>query len=189
MSQFIAFGSRDYTMAIPKITADRTEAFIRVHCFRLNDCRGSIVDTDRMSYQTTLSRTTGSRFEDTVGCNHILLLHGRRDGQDNDLPRRCAEVGYSLFPLIRNSDDSRGQHTFMFSKWFAESGKMVKKLFDKLSAMAASASALVFVLTDKVESLAAARSSATSRSDVSVQSESPTPCSRRSIRSGDLHML
>jgi SpoVK/Ycf46/Vps4 family AAA+-type ATPase len=45
---------------------------------------------------------------------------------------------------------------------------MAKKLFDKLNAMAASASALVFILADEVESLTTTRSSATSGSDTSA---------------------
>jgi SpoVK/Ycf46/Vps4 family AAA+-type ATPase len=55
----------------------------------------------------------------------------------------------------------------LFSKWFAESGKMVKKLFDKLNAMAEDPSTLVFVLIDEVESLATARTAAASGSDPS----------------------
>jgi SpoVK/Ycf46/Vps4 family AAA+-type ATPase len=55
----------------------------------------------------------------------------------------------------------------LFSKWFAESGKMVKTLFNKLNAMAASAFAFVFVLIDGVESLATARSSVMRGSDPS----------------------
>ena len=45
----------------------------------------------------------------------------------------------------------------LFSKWFSESGKLVSRLFAKIDELAADGDALVFVLVDEVESLAAAR--------------------------------
>jgi SpoVK/Ycf46/Vps4 family AAA+-type ATPase len=54
----------------------------------------------------------------------------------------------------------------LFSKWFSESGKLITKLFQRISALAdADPNALVFVLIDEVESLAMARSASTSSGD------------------------
>lgn len=44
----------------------------------------------------------------------------------------------------------------LFSKWFAESGKLVQQLFDRIDALAAESDSLVVVLIDEVESIAAA---------------------------------
>jgi SpoVK/Ycf46/Vps4 family AAA+-type ATPase len=45
----------------------------------------------------------------------------------------------------------------LFSKWFSESGKLVSKLFAKITELVEDESCLVFVLIDEVESLTAAR--------------------------------
>ena len=46
----------------------------------------------------------------------------------------------------------------LFSKWFSESGKLVQRMFDSIRDMVDDPKALVCVLVDEVESLAAARS-------------------------------
>lgn len=48
----------------------------------------------------------------------------------------------------------------LFSRWFSESGKLVAKLFDAIKEKLEEPDALVFVLVDEVESLAAARGAA-----------------------------
>jgi SpoVK/Ycf46/Vps4 family AAA+-type ATPase len=105
---------------------------------------------------------------DTVGCNRILLLCGPPGtGKTmicHGLARKLAirhSHRYEAAMILEVDTHS------LFSKWFAESGKLAKKLLNKLNAMAASPSALVFVLIDEVESLATARSSAMSGSDPS----------------------
>ena len=45
----------------------------------------------------------------------------------------------------------------LFSKWFSESGKLVSKLFAKITELVEDENCLVFVLIDEVESLTAAR--------------------------------
>jgi SpoVK/Ycf46/Vps4 family AAA+-type ATPase len=105
---------------------------------------------------------------DTVGCNRIVLLHGPPGtgkttichGLAQKLAIRYSHRYKSAMILEVNTHS-------LFSKWFAESGKMVKKLFDKLNGMAEDSSALVFVLIDEVESLATARSAAANGSDPS----------------------
>jgi SpoVK/Ycf46/Vps4 family AAA+-type ATPase len=105
---------------------------------------------------------------DTIGCNRVLLLYGPPGtgkttichGLSQKLSIRYSHRYQSAMILEVNTHS-------LFSKWFAESGKMVKKLFDKLNALASNSSALVFVLIDEVESLATARSAAASGSDPS----------------------
>ena len=55
----------------------------------------------------------------------------------------------------------------LFSKWFSESGKLVTKLFGKISEFVEDSGAAVFVLIDEVESLTAARRAAVAGSEPS----------------------
>lgn len=55
----------------------------------------------------------------------------------------------------------------LFSKWFSESGKLVTKLFAKISEFVEDSGAAVFVLIDEVESLTAARRAAVAGSEPS----------------------
>jgi SpoVK/Ycf46/Vps4 family AAA+-type ATPase len=48
----------------------------------------------------------------------------------------------------------------LFSKWFSESGKLVMKLFSHIDELAEDEGCLVVVLVDEVESITAARNSA-----------------------------
>ena len=55
----------------------------------------------------------------------------------------------------------------LFSKWFSESGKLVMKLFKRITELIEDEDALVCVLIDEVESLTAARKSALSGTEPS----------------------
>ncbi len=48
----------------------------------------------------------------------------------------------------------------LFSKWFSESGKLVTKMFNKITEIVEDRSLFVCVLIDEVESLTAARQAA-----------------------------
>lgn len=50
----------------------------------------------------------------------------------------------------------------LFSKWFSESGKLVQRLFSRVTELCDNESAFVVVLIDEVESLTAARAGAMS---------------------------
>lgn len=105
---------------------------------------------------------------DHITCNKIVMLHGPPGTGKTTV---CHGLAQKL--TIQYSDRfERGiilevnTHS-LFSKWFAESGKMVKKLFDKLNTIADSNDTLVFVLIDEVESLATTRQSSMNGSDPS----------------------
>jgi hypothetical protein len=105
---------------------------------------------------------------DVVGCNRILLLHGPPGTGKTTI---CHGLAQKLSIRYSHRFDSGvildvNTHS-IFSKWFAESGKMVKKLFDRLNQIADDPRQLVFVLIDEVESLATARHSAMNGSDPS----------------------
>ena len=53
----------------------------------------------------------------------------------------------------------------LFSKYFSESGKLVSKLFSKISEIAEDENELTFILIDEVESLTAARKAAVAGSE------------------------
>ncbi|KAI3768711.1 hypothetical protein L2E82_19541 [Cichorium intybus] len=76
----------------------------------------------------------------------------------------------------------------LFSKWFSESGKMVAKLLQKIQDMVEEDNALVFVLIDEVESLAAVRKAALSGSEPSdsIRTETYGP-GNDATETGDCH--
>ena len=55
----------------------------------------------------------------------------------------------------------------LFSKWFSESGKLVTKLFQKISEIVSENNLFVCVLIDEVESLTAARQASINGSEPS----------------------
>ena len=105
---------------------------------------------------------------DAITCNRIVLLHGPPGTGKTTICHGLAQklaIRYShkfQFGIILEVNT----HS-LFSKWFAESGKMVKRLFDRLNEVAENPEALVFVLIDEVESLATARQSGMNGSDPS----------------------
>ena len=73
--------------------------------------------------------------------------------------RRMAMCRFRLGHLIEVNAHS------LFSKYFSESGKLVSKLFSKISEIAEDESELTFILIDEVESLTAARKAAVAGSE------------------------
>ena len=60
----------------------------------------------------------------------------------------------------------------LFSKWFSESGKLVQKMFEVIEDLVNDPRALVCVLIDEVESLAAARNRCYAIHEISCESNS-----------------
>ena len=95
-----------------------------------------------------------------ISWNKVILLHGPPGTGKTSL---CQALAHKL--SIRLGDTyNYGQlieinsHS-LFSRWFSESGKLVQKMFETLQSLVDDPEALVCVLIDEVESLAAARSS------------------------------
>eukprot|EP00978_Attheya_sp_CCMP212_P008637 scaffold20299_cov53-Attheya_sp.AAC.3 len=95
-----------------------------------------------------------------ISWNRVVLLHGQPGTGKTSL---CRALAHKL--AIRMGDRfPSGGHLLeihahsLFSKWFSESGKLVSKLFARIREMVEDdPDALVCVLVDEVESLAAAR--------------------------------
>ena len=95
-----------------------------------------------------------------VSCNRVVLLHGPPGTGKTSI---CKGLAQKL--AVRLSDTFASgimieinAHS-LFSKWFSESGKLVTKLFSKITNFLANQALFVCVLIDEVESLTAARTS------------------------------
>ncbi|KAI5451283.1 hypothetical protein NCC49_001879 [Naganishia albida] len=96
-----------------------------------------------------------------VTWNRVVLLHGPPGTGKTSLCRALAQKlairlsnRYSHGKLVEINSHS------LFSKWFSESGKLVQKLFARVTEMVEDESGFVVVLIDEVESLTAARAGA-----------------------------
>lgn len=93
-----------------------------------------------------------------VTWNHLVLLHGPPGTGKTSLCRALAQkLAIRLdkrFPRARLIEINANN---LFSKWFAESGKVVTRLFERITEIVEDQQLLVCVLIDEVESLAYAR--------------------------------
>ena len=99
-----------------------------------------------------------------IGWNRVILLHGPPGTGKTTLCRALAhKLTVRLSDRFVNGGYLLEVHSHsLFSKWFSESGKLVSRLFDRIREMVEDdPDALVCVLVDEVESLAAARSAGT----------------------------
>lgn len=105
---------------------------------------------------------------DIVTSNKIILLYGPPGTGKTTICHGLAQkITIRFSHLFQYGIILEVNTHSLFSKWFAESGKMVKKLFDRLNSISSDQNILVFVLIDEVESLATARNSAMNGSDPS----------------------
>ena len=105
---------------------------------------------------------------DIVTSNRIILLYGPPGTGKTTICHGLAQQLSIIYShRFENGIILEVNTHSLFSKWFAESGKMVKKLFDRLNEIASDTSVIVFVLIDEVESLATARQSSMNGSDPS----------------------
>lgn len=96
-----------------------------------------------------------------VGSNRVLLLHGPPGTGKSSL---CRALAHKLCARLSGVYPNGGKllevrsHS-LYSRWFGESGRLVSRLFDRVGdVVEEDKNALVCVLLDEVESMAASRS-------------------------------
>jgi SpoVK/Ycf46/Vps4 family AAA+-type ATPase len=85
-----------------------------------------------------------------------LPSHVPADGHSKQVKKSKSSVRYRSGLMFEVNCHS------LFSKWFSESGKLVMKLFNHISEIAEDETCLTILLIDEVESIASARSNASS---------------------------
>ncbi|KAK5641411.1 hypothetical protein RI129_009958 [Pyrocoelia pectoralis] len=103
-----------------------------------------------------------------VSCNKVVLLHGPPGTGKTSL---CKALAQKL-SIRLNRRFKRGflleinSHS-LFSKWFSESGKLVTKMFARITELLQDPDIIIFVLIDEIESLTHAREKSMSGVDPS----------------------
>jgi SpoVK/Ycf46/Vps4 family AAA+-type ATPase len=96
-----------------------------------------------------------------IACNRVLLLHGPPGtGKTTILKGLAQKIAIRLGSTYEAGQFIEINAHSLFSKWFSESGKLVTKMFNKITEIVEDGSLFVCVLIDEVESLTAARQAA-----------------------------
>ncbi|RXG61602.1 Pachytene checkpoint protein 2-like protein [Armadillidium vulgare] len=94
-----------------------------------------------------------------ISWNRVLLLHGPPGTGKTSLCKALAQkVSIRMNHRYKYGQLFEVNSHSLFSKWFSESGKLVQKLFTKITELLEDPDSLVFVLIDEVESLTRMRS-------------------------------
>ncbi|XP_065827691.1 pachytene checkpoint protein 2 homolog isoform X2 [Oscarella lobularis] len=149
----------------------------RLPCSEFHGLWESLVYDSSVKAQLLSYASTALLFSDRdvdqhiVSCNRVILLHGPPGTGKTSLSKALAQKLCVRMGRYRSGRLMEINSHSLLSKWFAESGKLVNRIFEEIEKFAQNSELLVCVLIDEVESLSAARSAA-------IKSTEPTDAVR-----------
>ncbi|KAF5288429.1 hypothetical protein FQR65_LT02081 [Abscondita terminalis] len=103
-----------------------------------------------------------------ISCNRVVLLHGPPGTGKTSLCKALAQkLTVKLCHRFERGVLLEINSHSLFSKWFSESGKLVNKMFGRVTELVQNSKIIIFVLIDEIESLTHAREKSMSGVDPS----------------------